>query len=174
MKQTASPTTPNIKRGIMLIAILLITLTWLTACSPATSPDTESETTKAAITEAATNEQATTNAQATEDIQIKNGGKIAADKAKERLDSDEAIILVDVRTEQEYNEGHIPDALLLPLQTIKTDAATLIPELDATYFVYCRSGARSAEAVKILLDMGYTAVYDLGGIINWPYEIELP
>lgn len=167
MKQSPSHAKTRIKNITIAALIMLFTLIWLTAC---TSSKVETET-EAVNSETTIESQASESA---EDIPIENGGRITPDLAKERLDSDEAIILVDVRTEQEFGEGHIPDALLLPLATLENDAATIIPDLDATYFVYCRSGSRSAQAVKELLDLGYTSVYDLGGIINWPYEVEMP
>ncbi len=97
---------------------------------------------------------------------------ITADEAKKRLDSDESIILLDVRTEEEYREKHIPGSLLLPLSDLEDKAESEIPDKDATLFVYCRSGNRSATASKILVNLGYTKVYDLGGIIDWPYDTE--
>lgn len=103
--------------------------------------------------------------------ELENGSRITPEAAKARLDSDELIVLLDVRTEEEYNEGHIEGATLLPLATIEAKATSVIPDLDATLFVYCRSGVRSAEAVKSLIALGYTRVYNLGGIIDWPYEI---
>ena len=102
--------------------------------------------------------------------ELENGSRIAPEAAKARLDSDEAIVLLDVRTEEEYNEGHIEGATLLPLSTIKANVSSVVPNQDATLFVYCRSGVRSAEAVKTLMKLGYTRVYNLGGIIDWPYE----
>lgn len=98
--------------------------------------------------------------------------KITAEKAKQRLDSEEDIILVDVRTPEEYKEEHIRNAILLPLDTISEKASTVIPNKDAVYFVYCRSGNRSATASAQLVKMGYRNIYDLGGIKNWPYEKE--
>ena len=96
--------------------------------------------------------------------------KITAEEAKTRLDNESGIILVDVRTEDEYNVEHIPDAVLLPLDNIADDAEAMIPDKEATYFVYCRSGNRSATASAQLVEMGYTNIYDLGGIKDWPYE----
>lgn len=87
------------------------------------------------------------------------------------LESNPEVILVDVRTESEYLSGHIEGAILLPLDTIETNAGDLIPDKTATYIVYCRSGNRSAQAVDILLELGYQNLYDLGGIIYWPYDI---
>ena len=95
---------------------------------------------------------------------------ITAEEAKARLDSESGIILVDVRTLDEYNEGHIPNAILLPVDSIADEAETIIPNKDATYFVYCRSGNRSATASAQLAQMGYKNIYELGGINYWPYD----
>jgi len=96
--------------------------------------------------------------------------EISAEDAKARLDSESGIILLDVRTPEEYKEAHIPNAVLLPVDTIDKDAETVIPDRDAVYFVYCRSGNRSATASAQLAEMGYKNIYDLGGIKDWPYE----
>lgn len=84
--------------------------------------------------------------------------------------NDKDIILVDVRTPQEYREKRIPGSILLPDYEVKTKAAEVFPDKDAKIVVYCRSGRRSAESAKILRELGYKNVYDLGGINNWPYE----
>ena|SRR5665647_855005 len=96
--------------------------------------------------------------------------KITAEEAKARLDGESGIILVDVRTQDEYNVEHIPNAILLPVDNIVDDAETIIPDKEATYFVYCRSGNRSATASAQLVEMGYKNIFDLGGIKDWPYE----
>jgi len=96
--------------------------------------------------------------------------KINAEEAKARLDSEQGIILVDVRTPEEYREGHIPGAILLPVDEILANAESVIPDKEATYFIYCRSGNRSATAAAQLVEMGYLNIYDLGGINDWPYE----
>ena len=80
------------------------------------------------------------------------------------------MILLDVRTEQEYQEKHIPGAILIPVQEIENRATSELPDKNVVIFVYCRSGARSANAAKILVGKGYTHIYDIGGIIDWPYE----
>lgn len=95
--------------------------------------------------------------------------KISASKAKEMMDS-QAVVIVDVRTEAEYTEGFIPNAILIPNESIE-GAPIELPNKNATILVYCRSGNRSAQAAKKLVDLGYTKVYDFGGIIDWPYEI---
>ncbi|NLT12537.1 MAG: rhodanese-like domain-containing protein [Clostridiaceae bacterium] len=96
---------------------------------------------------------------------------IDAKTAREMMNDGEAYILVDVRTEDEFNQGHIEGALLLPYDRINTLASTLIPDTSSRILLYCRSGRRSALAAEALIDMGYTNVYDFGGINDWPYEV---
>ena len=98
--------------------------------------------------------------------------QITQEAAKEMVDSQEVIIL-DVREQDEYDSGHIPGAVLLPVGTIDdTTAAQVIPEKDSTVLVYCRSGNRSKTASAALADLGYTNIYELGGINTWPYDTE--
>ena len=79
---------------------------------------------------------------------------------------------VDVREPDEYAVGHIPGAKLLPLGEVMQRAAEVLPDRDAVWLVYCRTGRRSADAVQKLESLGYTHLRDLGGILSWPYEIE--
>ena len=95
---------------------------------------------------------------------------LTAAEAKAQLDADEEIVLVDVRTPEEFAEGHIPGAVCVPNETI-VDGAELPFGVDVKLFLYCRSGRRSAEAANKLAVMGYTDVTDFGGIIDWPYEV---
>ena len=98
--------------------------------------------------------------------------QISQDEAKEMMDTQEVIIL-DVREQDEYDSGHIPGAVLLPVGTIdETTAAEVIPEMDSTVLVYCRSGNRSKTASAALAELGYTAIYEFGGINSWHYETE--
>ena len=98
--------------------------------------------------------------------------QITQEEAKEMMDTQEVIIL-DVREQDEYNSGHIPGAVPLPVGTIdETTAAEVIPEKDSTVLVYCRSGNRSKTASSSLAELGYTNIYEFGGINTWPYEIE--
>ena len=97
--------------------------------------------------------------------------KISQEKAKEMMDTQEVLVL-DVREQSEYAGGHIPGAVLLPVGTIDEDtAAAVIPEKDTTVLVYCRSGSRSKRAAKVLAGLGYTCIYEFGGIMSWPYDI---
>lgn len=95
--------------------------------------------------------------------------KITATEAKERMDSGDPIVIVDVRTEEEYVTGHVYGAILVPNETITDIPSKALPDLDAELLVYCRTGRRSAEAAQKLIDMGYTNVSDFGGIVDWPH-----
>ena len=98
--------------------------------------------------------------------------QISQEEAKEMMDSQDVIIL-DVREQDEYDSGHIPGAVLLPVGTIdETTAAEAIPEKDSTVLVYCRSGNRSKTASSTLAELGYSNIYEFGGINTWPYETE--
>lgn len=96
--------------------------------------------------------------------------KLSPQEARVQLDTDRTIKLVDVRTEQEFLEKRIAGSLLIPDYEIEALAPKLLPDKDAKIFLYCRSGRRSREAAMQLVAMGYTQVYDLGGIIDWAYE----
>lgn len=80
-------------------------------------------------------------------------------------------IILDVRENSEFKEGHIPDALHIPLNTLEYRAEEEILDFDQPIYVYCHSGVRSKVACHILSALGYTKVYNLGGIIDWPGEI---
>ena len=98
--------------------------------------------------------------------------QITQEKAKEMMDTQDVIVL-DVREQDEYDSGHILGAVLLPVGTIDEDTAgKVIPEKDSTVLVYCRSGNRSKAASDTLVKLGYTNVYEFGGINTWPYDIE--
>ena len=98
--------------------------------------------------------------------------QITQDVAKEMMDAGDVVIL-DVREQYEYDAGHITGAVLLPVGSIPEDAAAaVIDDLDRVVLVYCRSGNRSKTASQALADLGYTNIYEFGGINTWPYEIE--
>ena len=86
------------------------------------------------------------------------------------MEEDDSLIILDVRTEEEFKEGHIEGAILIPNNELKERANEELPDKDSTILVYCRSGARSAMSAQELADAGYTNVYDFGGIIDWEYE----
>lgn len=94
------------------------------------------------------------------------------DDVIEMVRNDKDVVLVDVRTPEEHQQKRIPGSILLPDYEIRDRAGEVLPDKDAKIVVYCRSGRRSAEAAKVLREMGYRNVHDLGGIIDWPYETE--
>ena len=96
--------------------------------------------------------------------------KITSDEAKKMMETQKAIV-VDVRTLEEYNEGHIPNAISVPLETIENEAETKLKNKDDLILVYCRSGRQSREAALKLIEKGYTNVIDFGGIKDWNGEI---
>lgn len=98
--------------------------------------------------------------------------QISQQEAKTMMDTQDVMIL-DVREQEEYDSGHIPGAVLLPVGTISEEtAAAVIPEKDSVVLVYCRSGNRSKTASAALAELGYTGIYEFGGINTWPYETE--
>ena len=97
---------------------------------------------------------------------------ITAEEAKQIMDSEEGYIILDVRTQEEYDQGHIPGAVLIPNTEIEARAEDELPDKDQLILVYCRSGNRSKKAAEILVELGYTNIKEFGGIIDWPYEVE--
>ncbi len=95
--------------------------------------------------------------------------KISAQEAKKMMDAG-GVVILDVRTQEEYAEGHIADAILLPDSEVASRAAEVLPDKEAPVLVYCRSGRRSALAAQSLKDLGYSRIYDFGGIQDWPFE----
>ena len=97
--------------------------------------------------------------------------QITPEEAKTMMDEQEGYILLDVRTQAEFDEGHIEGAVLIPDTEITDRAETELTDKEGTILVYCRSGRRSKLAAQALADLGYVSVYEFGGIIDWPYEI---
>ena len=96
--------------------------------------------------------------------------KLSAEEAYEMMVSQE-VVIVDVRTPEEYDGGHIPNAILVPNESIGDDMPEALPDKEATLLIYCRSGRRSKEASEKLLKLGYKSIYEFGGVIDWPYEL---
>ena len=94
------------------------------------------------------------------------------EEAKSMMELDDGHVIVDVRTAEEYVSGHIPGAICIPNETIYKDRPSALPDLDQVILVYCRSGNRSKRSARMLYEMGYTNVYEFGGIIDWDGEIE--
>ena len=97
---------------------------------------------------------------------------ITAEEAKQIIDSEEGYIILDVRTQEEYDQGHIPGAIVISHEEIAEKAAEVLTDKDQLILVYCRSGRRSKIAAEALVELGYTNIKEFGGIIDWPYETE--
>ena len=98
--------------------------------------------------------------------------QITPEEAKKIMDSGEEHIILDTREQDEFDEGHIPKAILIPYTEIENKAIEMIPDKDKLILVYCRSGRRSKIAAESLAKLGYTNVKEFGGIIDWQYEVE--
>ena len=97
---------------------------------------------------------------------------ITAQQAKEIMDTETGYVILDTRTQEEYDEGHIPGAILIPYDEILQKAEGVLADKDQLILVYCRSGRRSKLAAEDLVKLGYTNIKEFGGIIDWPYETE--
>lgn len=98
--------------------------------------------------------------------------QVDAEKAKTLMETETDYVILDVRTDEEYAEGHIPNSALIPDYEIKKRAEKELPDKNQLILVYCRSGNRSKTASAILVELGYTNVVEFGGIRSWPYDIE--
>lgn len=96
---------------------------------------------------------------------------ITPEEAKAVMDGNSSYIILDVREQEEYDQGHIPGAVLMPHARTRELAPELVPDRDATVLVYCRSGRRSVLAAQTLAELGYSDVREFGGILDWPYDI---
>ena len=97
--------------------------------------------------------------------------QISQEEAKKIMNEEDNYVILDVRTREEYNSGHIPDAICIPVETITADTLRELPDKNQKILVYCRSGNRSKQAADRLAKAGYTNVYEFGGINTWDGEI---
>ena len=135
-------------RQILLFAALAASLALLAGCALSkTKKDTSEDTTDKAAYH-----------------------KISVEEAYEMMASQE-VVVVDVRTREEHESGHIENAVLVPNESIGSEMPEALPDKEATLLIYCRSGRRSKDAAEKLLSLGYQNVYDFGGVIDWPYEL---
>lgn len=138
-----------------ILAILMLAIT-LTACGTEEAADDSTILNKTTET--------------TEDVLVPYE-PITAEDAKKLMDTESDYIIVDARTAEEFAEGHIPGAILIPEYEIADRARAELPDKDQLILVYCRSGRRSKIASQALTDLGYTNVKEFGGIIDWPYDV---
>ena len=138
----------TLRKGIIYTLLMVTGTMILTGCS---------------ITQGASKEET--------DVEQQTYTEITQKEAKDMMDSKEELVILDVRTEEEYLEGHIENAILLPVDEISNRAGEILPDKDKKILVYRRSGRRSKLASEELVELGYTNVYEFGGIIDWKYEI---
>ena len=100
-----------------------------------------------------------------------NDNRISVEQVKGDLEAGKDFVLLDVRTKEEFREGHIEGAINIPLANLAYEIENAVPEKDQEIVLYCRSGVRTLTAAEILKELDYTKVYDMGGIISWPYEV---
>ncbi len=96
--------------------------------------------------------------------------QISMEKAMELMETEKNYIILDVRTEEEYVEAHIPGAICVPNESIGVGEIPELPQKDQLILVYCRSGSRSKRAAQKLAKLGYTNIMEFGGILDWPGE----
>ena len=97
---------------------------------------------------------------------------ITAEEARQIMDSEGGYVILDVRTQEEYDQGHIPGAIVISHEEIAEKAEEVLTDKEQLILVYCRSGRRSQIAAEALVELGYTNIKEFGGIIDWPYEVE--
>ena len=140
------------KRLYTLLGLMLLLLLTVSACGPAT------ENTQADTTDGLSTQQGAYH-------------KITAEEAKDKMETGE-VTIVDVRTAEEYAQAHIHGAISIPVESIGEQPPEALPDFNADLLIYCRTGVRSKQASEKLVALGYTNVYDFGGIQDWPYETE--
>ena len=96
---------------------------------------------------------------------------ITAQEAKTIMDTEQGYVILDTRTREEYDQGHIPGAIQISHDEIMKKAEEVLTDKDQLILVYCRSGRRSKIAAEALVELGYTNIKEFGGIIDWPYEV---
>ena len=102
---------------------------------------------------------------------VRSYTQISQDEAKQMMELDDGHVIVDVRRQDEYDAGHIPGAICIPNESIGSEQPQELPDLDQVILIYCRSGNRSKQAAQKLFNMGYTKVYEFGGINDWTGEV---
>lgn len=143
------------KNRLTLLFLILFSVLFFAACGGDREVTTETDQTKSEE----------------ETFTMLSYEQITPQEAKHFMETEENYMIVDARTQEEFAEGHIEGAILIPEYEIATSAPEKLPDRDALILVYCRSGRRSKIASEELVKLGYTNVKEFGGIINWPYEV---
>ena len=143
----------------IIIAIILIAVLICIGCFIYKSSKTNKNTTS--------NNSTTTTAAKTNEIR-----HVSMDDIVKIMDENKDYVIVDVRTPDEYKEGHIPNAINIPNETINETVYNKLKDKNQLILIYCRSGSRSRQAAYKMQKLGYTNLVDFGGIINWKGKIE--
>lgn len=146
----------NVFKGLIIVLTVVITL-FSCGCSKENNINNES------VTAEKTTENVSQNTLGYE--------QISGAQAKYIMDTQTGYIIIDARTQEEFNEGHIENAILIPEYEIGERAEKELPDKNQLILVYCRSGRRSKIASQALVDLGYTNIKEFGGIIDWKYEV---
>ncbi len=99
--------------------------------------------------------------------------QIGMEEAQEMMEKEKNYILLDVRTEEEFVQGHIPGAINIPNERISMQKLSELPDEEQLIMVYCRSGVRSKQAAQKLVKAGYHNITEFGGILDWPGETDV-
>ncbi|SEK89457.1 rhodanese-like domain-containing protein [Ruminococcus albus] len=152
------------KRLIFIFCVIIL----LTGCgnNVQTSENETASDEKTTVVESSSNTVSSEN-----DSKAQGYTQISQEEAKKMMEANDSHIIVDVRRQDEYDEGHIPNAICIPNENITDTQPAELSDLDQVILVYCRSGRRSKEASQKLFDMGYTHVYEFGGIIDWTGDV---
>lgn len=134
-------------KKMLILGILMISILAMTGCN-SNHAQTEGETTA-----------------------MNTYRQITMKEAKDMMVTENNYIILDVRTYEEYNEGHIPGAICIPNETIGTEELSQLPDKGQLILVYCRSGNRSKQASEKLILLGYTNIVEFGGIRDWDGEV---
>ena len=105
------------------------------------------------------------------DDMVRSYRQIDQETARQMMEAGDGHVVVDVRRQDEYDAGHIPGAILIPNESITTERPEELPDLNQVILIYCRSVNRSKQAAQKLFDMGYTNIYEFGGINTWTGDI---
>ena len=97
---------------------------------------------------------------------------ITPEEAKHIMDTEDGYVILDVRSQEEYEQSHIPGAIVIPHTEVDARAEDVLTDKNQMILVYCRSGRRSKMAAEVLVELGYTNIKEFGGILDWPYEVE--
>jgi rhodanese-related sulfurtransferase len=156
------------KRKVILVTLLICCVLLAIGCASPGAPSSA-----APVPASSSEAPASSASQSPASVPSQASGvyqKITAQEARKIMQETDDYILLDVRTQEEYDEAHIEGAILLPDYEIEEKAGERLPDKNAMILVYCRTGRRSAASANKLLEMGYTQVIDFGGIVDWPYE----